>query len=374
MTAAEAPATVCLTGATGFIGARIAAALRAEGHRVRVTYRDRERLAALAGLDVEPVRADVLDRSALRRALKGCDALFHAAAVVGSNPVEAVYEVNARGPRIAVEAAAAEGIGRVVLTSSVAAVGLAPRGQVAGESLEFRTAGLRLTYANAKHEGEANALAAAARHGVELVIANPSYVLGAPLARGLPASSSARIVDSYLRGRLPAVVDGNCSIVDVEDVARGHLLAWRRGRPGERYILAGTNTRWSKVMGLVSEISGIRRPLVFIPPAAEPLARAARRLGLPTPISFEAIELMAQNWHYSSAKAERELGYSYRGLEETLRRTVEWCLEPRQAGRSGGPDLSPMRVMAAGVQVADRLGLLAIGRAAGPLRRARERR
>lgn len=350
-----AHATVCVTGATGFLGAQLAAALCEEGHRVRVTYRDRSRLDALDGLDVEPVRADTLDRAAMRRAARGCDALFHVAGMVGASPAERIYEVNARGPRVAVEAAAAEGVSRVILTSSVAGVGPAPPGAVADETQEYRTGDLSLTYINAKHEGEGEALAAAARTGVDLVITCPSYVLGPGHARHIPGESSTRIVGNYMRGRLPAAVDGNTNIVDVEDVAAGHLLAWRKGRPGERYILGGDNTRWSKVLGRISALSGIRHPIVFIPVAAEPFARAARAMGLPTPISFEAVELMAQNWHYSSAKAERELGYRHRGLEETLRRTVDWYVELIE-GHRFDDGLSPLGTMAAGVQAASRLG------------------
>ena len=130
-----------------------------------MTYRDEARLARLGGLEVEPVKADVLDRAALRRALRGCDLVFHAAGFVGSRPAERVWQVNALGPRIAVEAAAAEGVRRVVLTSSVAGIGPAPPGRPGTEEDVYRGGGLGLTYADAKHEGESEALAAGGATG-----------------------------------------------------------------------------------------------------------------------------------------------------------------------------------------------------------------
>jgi dihydroflavonol-4-reductase len=363
------PVSICVTGATGFLGAWIVEALVSEGHRVRVTYRERSRLEALGDLDVEPVKANTLDPAALRRALRGCDVLFHVAGVVGATPADRVFAVNAAGPRLAVEAAAAEGVGRVVLTSSVAAVGPAPPGKVADEDQQYRAHGQGMTYVDAKHEGEAVALGAAARTGIELVVTNPSYVLGPGCVRHLPGETSTRLVANYLRGRLPGVADSGTNIVDVRDVARGHLLAWRKGRAGERYILGGENAQWSRVMGLISEISGVRHPIVFIPREVAPAARRARRLRVPTPISFEAVQLMTRNWQYSSAKAKRELGYEARSLEETLRATVEWSRELIDSGRLEGGALSPIALMSAGVGVADRLGAGRALRAAQPLLR-----
>src|SRR3954467_12532406 len=122
--------TVCITGATGFIGAHVARLEAERGSVVRVTYRNESRLARLGDVDVEPVRADVLDRAALRRALRGCDVVYHAAGYVGAHPQRRVWEVNALSPRIVVEAAAAEDVGRVVLTSSVAGIGPSAPGEV----------------------------------------------------------------------------------------------------------------------------------------------------------------------------------------------------------------------------------------------------
>ena len=206
----------CVTGATGFVGGHVAQALVKRGDSVRVTYRDRERLGRLGALEAEEVRADVLDRGSMRRALRGSDVVFHTAGYVGSRPRELVWDMNALSPRVVVEAAAAEDVGRVVLTSSVAAIGRAPHGEAATEETVFRGGEFGLAYAEAKHEGEAEALAAGARLGVEVVVVNPSYVLGVPVDRTQPGETSTRVVGNFLLGRLPAVVDGATNVVDVE--------------------------------------------------------------------------------------------------------------------------------------------------------------
>jgi dihydroflavonol-4-reductase len=367
--------TVCVTGATGFVGAHVAARLAAggpgrEGQPVRVTFRDRRRLEALAGIEVEPVPADVLDRPSMRRALDGCDVLFHTAGMVASRPPREVWRVNAVAPRIAVECAAEVGVRRVVLTSSVAAIGPARGGRPAGEDASYPEPGTGLIYADAKHDGEVAAIAAGERLGVEVVTVNPSYVLGAPLNRSLPPETSARIIGNYLRGRLPAIVDSYTNIVDVEDVAEGHLLAAERGRPGERYILGAENMRWSEVIERVAKLSQRHWPLLVLPPemakGAELLSRLPggdRVRGVP----LEGIRLMAPDWCYSSARARRELGYKPSPADETLKRTVSWYLELLEDGRVASSRRNSFDVMSAGVRVADRLGLLLPLKGAGML-------
>ena len=355
---------VCLTGSTGFVGGHVARLLVEQGHDLRVTYRDGRRLERLADVDVEAVKADVLDRAAMRRAAKDVDVLFHCAGVVGARPAERVWEVNAVAPRVAVEAAAAGGVGRVVLTSSVAGIGPAAPGEVGDERDVYRSGELGLTYVDAKHEGEAEALAAGARLGVEVVIVNPSYILGPPLDRSQPGETSTRTVGNYLRGRLPAVVDGHTNIVDVRDVAKGHLLAAERGRPGERYVLGGHNRSWVEVIDRVAELSDVRHPLLVIPPELAGAARAAESLGLPSLISAEGIVLMAQNWRYSSAKARRELGYRARPLDTTLQATIDWCLELIERGAFHRSAVSPLSLASAGMRAAARLGLVDVLRTA----------
>ena len=340
--------------------------LAERGDEVRVTFRDPERLERLWGVPVEAVKADVLDRGSLRRAFRGCDLVFHAAGLVASRPARKVWEVNALAPRLAVEAAAAEGVDRVVLTSSVAGVGPAAPEAAVDEEATYTAGGLGLTYSGAKHEGEVEALAAAARTGTELVVVEPGYVLGTPVDRSMPGETSNRTVGNYLRGRLPAVVDGGLSVVDVEDVARGHVLAAERGRPGERYILGGHNLGWAELIERIAEVSGVRHPVFVIPREVAYALRDARALGVPLwlPIEPEGFVLMAQWWTASSAKAKRELGYRIRPLERTLRETIDWYLELIGDGVFDDDTTSPMSLGADALRMADSFGFVRVLHAA----------
>ncbi|MDQ3934639.1 MAG: NAD-dependent epimerase/dehydratase family protein [Actinomycetota bacterium] len=353
-----------VTGATGFVGGHVARLLAERGDEVRVTFRDEARLSRLEALDVEPVRADVLDRAALRRAMRGCDTVFHTAGFVGSRPPERLWRVNALAPRVIVEAAAAESVRRVVHTSTVAAIGNAPHGEVADETHVYRGGGFGLAYGESKHEGEVEALAAGARHGVEVVVVNPSYVLGVPVDPSQAGETSTRVIGNFLLGRLPAVVDGATNIVDVDDVAAGHLLAEERGAPGERYILGGYNLAWVELIDRLAVESGIERPLVVLPREMGTVAQVQGKLGLRWPIAPEAFALMAQNWRYSSRKAKRELGYKTRPLDATLKRTIEWYDELIASGSLDGRGVSPLSVAAVGMRIADRAGVISGLRAA----------
>ena len=346
-----------VTGATGFVGGHVARLLAERGDEVTATYRNEERLSRLRELDVREARADVLDRAALRRAMRGAEVVFHTAGFVGSKPEAHVWRINALSPRRVIEAAAAEDVRRVVLTSTVAAIGAAPRGQNAEEHDVYR-GGDGLAYGDSKHEGEAEAFSAGARLGVEVVAVNPAYVLGVPIDRSQPGETSTRIVGNYLLGRLPAVVDGGTNIVDVSDVAKGHLLAAERGAPGERYILGGVNMGWVELIDRLASLSGIHHPLVVLPVEAAALARVQGALRLPTPIAPEGIQLMAQNWCCSSRKARRELNYRAGSLERTLRTTIDWYLELADRGVFAGRAASPLSVASIGMRFARRVGVV----------------
>jgi dihydroflavonol-4-reductase len=349
--------SACVTGATGFVGGHVARMLAERGDEVRVTYRDAARLGRLGEMAAEPVKADVLDRAAMRRAVRGCEIVFHSAGYVNSRPPERVWRMNALAPRVVVEAAAAEGVRRVVLTSTVAAIGTAPADEVADETHVYRAGGAGMAYADSKHEGELEAVAAGARHGVEVVVVNPSYVLGVPVERTQPGETSTRTVANYLLGRLPGIVDGATNIVDVEDVAAGHLMAAERGKPGERYILGGYNVAWVDLIDRLAAQSGVHHPLVVLPRGVDSLARVQEDLGLPGPIAPEALILMAQNWRYSSRKAKRELGYKTRPLDRTLGETIAWCRELIADGTFADRGTSVLALASAGMRVAERAGL-----------------
>ncbi len=348
---------VLVTGATGFVGAHVTRELVQRGDHVRAGYRNPKRLDRLGGLDVEPVAGEVLDLDAMRKAMRGCDVVYHVAGMVGSKPVGKVWDMNQRGPLVAVEAAAFESVKRVVLTSTISAVGTA-NGRPADEENPYPEEGLGLVYADAKRGGEREALAAGERLGVEVVVVNPAYVLGVPVDTSQPGETSTRIVGNYLRGRLPAVLDASINFVDVEDVAIGHLLAADKGRAGERYILGGQNRPWAELIDMVARASGRHHPLLVVPTEVGRLSELRERIGLPGAISAEAFGLMGQDWRFSSAKAKRELGYRPRPLAQTVTATVEWYLQLIRDGAFDDSQRSAMSVVAEGLGAIGRLGLL----------------
>ena len=357
-TPGRGPVKALVTGATGFVGAHVVRVLAERGDDVRVSYRNPDRLEALRGIKYARAEADVLDYGAMRRAARGSDVLFHVAGYVASSPVEKVWQLNAQGPVIAVEAAAAEDVRRVVLTSTISAIGPAEGDGPADERTGYPKNWLGLAYPDSKHAGEDAARQAATRHGIELVVVNPAYVLGVPVDRSQPGETSTRTISNYLRGRLPAVIDAPMNFVDVEDVAAGHVLAADRGNPGERYIVGGENLTWPQLIDRVAELSGVHYPIMALPAGIGRVGRVREALGLPGPISAEAENLMAKDWRFSSEKARRELGYQPRPLDETLQATIEWYRELIEAGAFTDSHSSGLSRIADSMRLASRFGLL----------------
>jgi dihydroflavonol-4-reductase len=320
--------TTLVTGATGFVGSHVARALVGRGDAVRATVRATSRLDALADLEVETVVADLGDRRAVRRALRGVDRVFH---VAGSTNLrasaETLFEANVVATRVVLEECLRAEVERVVHTSSVAAVGPAPKGGTADERALWR-GGLGIPYVDAKHEAEVEALRIAAR-GLPVVVVCPAYVLGA----GDFGRSSTEVVRRFMLRRIPAYVEGAINVVDVEDVAAGMLLADSVGVPGERYILGNRNYTWDRLFADLARLSGIEPPaLRLAPPAALALAEALGRTPGPTPVTPVEVRSAAQWWTYRSTKARRELGWTTRPHEETVEATVNWYRE-REAAR-----------------------------------------
>ena len=211
-----------------------------------------------------------------------------------------------------------------MLTSSAASLGEAA-GTVGSEDSPHRGNYLSL-YERSKHEGETAAFAAARRAGVELVSINPSSVQGPGRAGG-----TGRIMIAYLNGRLGAFVDTTISIVDIADCVEGHLLGAERGVPGERYVLNGVTLSSREALEIVSELTGVRHKVRFLPPSvaavAGGLVEAAFRLrGRQPPVCREMVRTLLHGHRYDGSRAARELGLTYTPVAETFRRTFEWAV------------------------------------------------
>jgi dihydroflavonol-4-reductase len=318
-----------LTGATGFIGSHVARLLADRGEELRVAVRGEltdadPRRQALEGLDAERVRCDVLDRRAVRRALRGVDRVFHVAGMTSIRPrdAERVFEVNVRGTKTLLEECLRAEVKRVLYTSSAAALGPAPDGGTADETQLFRAGRLGIPYVNSVHEAEVEAFRLAAR-GLPLVCVNPTVVLGA----GDVHVTSTRLVRNFLLGQVPVYADGAVNIVDVEDVAAGHLLADEKGTTGERYILGGRNFTFDRLFADLGRLSGVEPPLKLGSGMAKAAARVLEVAPGRSPINVQEVEAASLWWTYRSTKARRELGWRTRPHEDTLEATVAWHLD-----------------------------------------------
>jgi len=347
-------AITLVTGATGLIGSHVARALLARGDDVRVTVPEHAALDAIADLEVDVVTADVTDRRAMKRALRGVDRFFHVSdATTLRAGWRALYEANVVGTRVALEEALHAGVQRVVHTSAVAAIGPAEGRSTADETHVFNAARVGLTYANAKAEAEREALRLAAQ-GLPVVIVNPAHVLG----RGDVHRSSTELVRRFLRREIPVYVDGALCVVGAEDVARGHLLAEERGVVGERYILGGRNFTNDRLFADLGRLSGVEPPAVKLPlHAALALARGFEALPGRPPVTVEEIRALSLRWAYRSTKAKRELGWTTGHHEQPLIDTIEWYRE-REASSVGGVGArQPLALRAVGFGVGRAVGV-----------------
>jgi dihydroflavonol-4-reductase len=317
-----------VTGATGFIGGNLVRMLLAEGHQVRALVRPASDRRNLAGLPVELVEGDLDDQQKLTDAIQGCDVVFHVAALYSlwAKDHKAIYRANVAGTENLLAAARAARTQRFVHTSSVAAIGVPAPGTLGTEATRTTLDALVSDYKKSKYLAEQAAMRAA-REGLDVVIVNPSTPIGAHDVKPTPTGE---IVLRFLQGRMPAYVHTGLNLIDVEDVTRGHILAWERGRRGERYILGNRNLTLKAMLDLLAAITGKRAPRVAIPHVV-PLAVAfvdemilARYFGRTPQVSLYSVRMSRKPMYYDSSKAVRELGLPQSPIERALEKAVAW--------------------------------------------------
>ena len=304
---------VLVTGAAGFVGAAVARAALEQGYAVRALVRASSPRRNLAGLAAEVVAGDMRDAATVGRALAGVRFLLHVAAdyrLWAPDPGE-IMRNNLEGTATVMRAALVAGVERAVVTSSVATLRVSPSTVAATEDEPLAEHEAIGVYKRSKVAAERLVERMVAREGLPAVIVNPATPGGARDVRPTPTG---RIIVEAARGRMPAFVETGLNVVDVEDVARGHLLALTRGRVGERYILGGQNVMLRELLGEIAQLVGRRPPRVRLPAAPlVPLAHAAeavaRLRGREPFLTVDGLKMSRNRMFFSSDKAEQELGY-----------------------------------------------------------------
>ena len=320
-----------VTGATGFLGSAVMRCLLTTGHEVRVLVRPDSDRKNLENFPVEITEGDLREHQSLRRAIKGCDNLFHVAAdyrLWVPDP-ETMHEINVNGTRALILAATEEGIKRIVYTSSVATLGLKQDGSSANEDTPSNFTAIAGYYKRTKYLAEQMVKQLTDEHQLPLIIVNPSTPIGPGDIRPTPTG---RIVLDTLMGRMPAYVNTGLNIAHVDDIAYGHLLAYQHGKPGERYILGGDNMSLLQILQTIDEINGTQQNRINIPislmlPMAWLMEKIASFTHTEPRATLDSIRMAKKLMFFSSEKAHRELGYQYRPSIEALKDAVKWFKE-----------------------------------------------
>ena len=322
--------TVLLTGAAGFVGSAIARALLAARYPVRAFVRKSTERSNLANLDVEIVEGDICDAKAVARAMDGAHHVIHTAADyrLWTRVPAALERTNVEGTRTVMEAALRAGVERIVYTSSVAT--LAPRsdGQASDETDLADESTAIGAYKRSKILAEQLVNLMVVRDSLPAVIVNPSTPIG---PRDIRPTPTGRIIVEAASGRMPAYVDTGLNLVHVDDVASGHVAALQRGHVGERYILGGDNVMLKQMLGDIANFVGRGAPRIKLPrPALYPFAFTAEMLAAVTDrepfLTRDGLRMSRQRMFFTSAKAERELGYRARPYLDALRDAIDWFL------------------------------------------------
>jgi len=327
---AASPERVLVTGATGFIGSAVTRALVADGHSVVALVEPGAPLAALDGLNVERTDGDLRDELAVRRAMTGCQAVFHVAALYrfwSRNPRE-FYEVNVGGTRTIMDAARTVGVEKVVYTSTVGTLGL-DHGRPATE-LDYPDVGhLFGSYKRSKYVAEHEFLRAAAE-GLPVSLVLPTFPLGPGDRAPTP---SGRLILDFLNGRVPGFVDTTLNVVHVDDVARGHVLARHRGAQGRSYICGGENYTLERLLTELADLTGRKAPTMRVPRGLTLTAAwlsevvEGRMLKRTPHVPLEGARMATTQMAFDDSRARAELGYAPRPASQAIAESAAWYLD-----------------------------------------------
>jgi dihydroflavonol-4-reductase len=329
--------TVLVTGATGFLGYHVVKRLNQAGTRPRVLERRESSPAVLDRLDAERCPGHLEDVSAVRSACEGVDTLLHLAFKVsvggGARAVAEMQQVNIDGTRALLQAAAAQGVRRAVITGSALAIGVNRQAVPLDESASWSQHAFDIPYANMRRQAELDALAQATPQFATLTVC-PSFTFGPDDPAGAPAN---KLLQGLMAGKIPVTLRVGFGCLDVRDFADGMVLAAERGRPGQRYLLSGENVTTDQLTAKVAAITGVRAPRLA-PPAfvihgvVGALELVSKLRGKPAPVTRDVLQIIGRYAWYDTSKARAELGWTPRPLDQTLADTIRWLRD--QPGKS----------------------------------------
>lgn len=322
----------CLvTGATGFIGSNLVKALISNGFPVRALTRENSNSSNLKNLDIEIHHGDLLDYKSLERALKGCVFLFHVAAHYSLWDVskDLIYKINVDGTRNILKAALKTGIKKTVYTSTVGCIGIPKNNSSGNEDTPVDQSTLSNSYKHSKYLAEKEALKFF-ENGLPIVIVNPSTPVGPGDVKPTPTG---KIIVDFLNRKIPAFIDTGLNLIDVRDCALGHILALKKGKIGERYILGNQNLSFHKILLLLEEITGLKAPRLKIPYSAALIAAYINELisdyitRTPPKIPLAGVKMAKYFMYFDASKAVKELGLPQNPIKKALEDAVVWYRE-----------------------------------------------
>jgi dihydroflavonol-4-reductase len=317
-----------VTGATGFVGSAIVRKLILRGEEVVALARAGSDRSNLDGLDITFADGDLTDAGSVRDAVRGCARVYHAAAeyTLWSPDPGALYAVNVGGTKNLLAAAQAEGVERVVYTSTVGALGNPGDGTPGDEDTPVGLGDMAGHYKRSKFMAE-QAAVEKARSGLPVVIVNPSTPVG---PRDIKPTPTGKMIVDFLNGKMFAYLDTGLNLVDVDDVALGHILAMEKGKPGRKYILGNRDMTLKEIFGILSSITGIPAPRLRLPyalvyPIAVVSTAVADYITKRPPLApVEAVRMAKKFMFFDPGRARRELGMPRTPVEESLRRAADW--------------------------------------------------
>lgn len=318
---------ILVTGANGFLGSWVTKTLVNEGHHVYALVRPKSDISELEGVNCKYVHGDVTDIHSLLEAFKGVDTVFHLAGVIAYKKSERplMDKVNVQGTANVVEVCREHKVRRLVYLSSVVAIGAGyTPNDIMNEDSPYNIADLNLGYFETKHQAEKIVKAACDKGDINAVILNPSTIYGAGDAK----KGSRKMQLKVAQGKLSFYTSGGVNVVAVEDVVQGILSAWKNGRKGERYILAGENVLIKDLFAMIAAEAGVKAPSRLMPDnvlhAVGALGDMMEKMGLKGPLSRENAYTATMYHWFDSSKAQRELNFKPRPAREAIHNSVQW--------------------------------------------------